>query len=104
MFLAILSFLPLFFWKTQLSLAITFGLTWISFLYIGLFALFAKQTTVLEYWYPSNHLGRLLPWNSETQVLIAIRFIGIVFVGFIVFMAYIILRDGPTAAYNPLGR
>jgi hypothetical protein len=63
-----------------------------------MFALFAKRSTVLDYWYPPYHLGRRLPWNSEGQTLIAVRLIGSIFVGFMIFIAYDILRDGPSAA------
>ncbi|MBB5343126.1 hypothetical protein [Tunturibacter empetritectus] len=99
-----ISFIPVLLWHQRVFLAIAATLTWIGFMYAGLFALFASRQTVIDLWYPPNSLQRLLPWNSEGQALIAIRLIGTIAIGFVSFMAYVILRNGTTVAYNHLGR
>jgi hypothetical protein len=98
------SFIPVFLWHQKMFLAIAATLAWIGFMYVGLFALFGSRKTVIDLWYPEGHLGRLLPWNSERMMLAVIRTMGVIFVGFMSLMAYDILRNGTTFAYNHLGR
>ncbi|WP_263379614.1 hypothetical protein [Granulicella paludicola] len=93
------SFFPLFIWKnSQPLLAFAGGLSFITFCFIGAACLFGSRETVINIaWGKRRNV-------SDTSAVLFGRFMGALFLAFMIYVACDIFRNNGTSIYTNLGR
>jgi hypothetical protein len=99
---AVVAFVPMFFWPNKLLLFVAASLTWIAFVYSGFLMIFGAKSTVLNLWWSSTR--RWMSGTSDDTMLVTIRIMGVAFVAFMLFAAFVIFRNGLTYVFQNFGR
>ena len=99
---AVVAFVPMFFWPNKRLLFVAASLTWIAFVYTGLLMIFGTRSTVLNLWWSSTR--RWMSGTSDDTMLVIIRIMGVATVAFMLFAAFLIFHNGLTYGFQNFGR